>query len=184
MRYLATALLKVGMCVGCVLTSAHVALSGDAASERFAAGAGNAWTFSATPYGWLPFLNGDVTIKGRTVSIDVNPIEVLEDLDAAPWMSYVEARKDRLFLYNDIFYAKLGIDADRARSFDRASINAAADVRVELAIIEAGAAYEIARWRSGGGIKDGAPAHSTALDLVLGARYPGLGHQAGPDDRL
>ena len=48
-----------------------------------------------TPYGWLPFLNGDQTIRGRTVDIDVNPIEVLEHLDAAPWMSYVEATSAR-----------------------------------------------------------------------------------------
>ena len=99
------------------------------------------------PYSWLTFLKGDQAIKGRTVSIDANPIEVLEHLDAAPWMSYVEARRGRLVLYNDIFYAKLRVDADRARSFDRSSLNVAADVKFEQAIIEAGAAYELARWR-------------------------------------
>jgi hypothetical protein len=118
MRYLATALLKLGICVGSVLASGNIALSGDAASTRFAADAANAWTFSVTPYGWLPFLQGHQTVKGRTVSIDANPIEVLEHLDAAPWMSYVEARRGRLAFYNDIFYAKLGVDASRARSFD------------------------------------------------------------------
>lgn len=171
MRYLATALLKLGICVGSVTASANIALSGDAASTRFAADAANAWTFSVTPYGWLPYLQGHQTVRGRTVSIDANPIQVLEHLDAAPWMSYVEARRGRLAFYNDIFYAKLGVDASRARSFDRSSINVAADVQFEQAIIEAGAAYEIGRWHSGGGIKDDAPARFTALDLVLGARY-------------
>ena len=109
--------------------------------------------------------------KGATVDIDVTPIELLENLDAAPWMSYVEARKGRLTFYNDIIYAKAGVDAERARSFDQTSINVAADVNVELAIIEAGATYELARWYYGGGIKDNAPARVTALDLVLGARY-------------
>jgi len=123
------------------------------------------------PYSWLTYLKGDQTVKGRTVSIDANPIEVLEHLDAAPWMSYVEARRGRLVLYNDLFYAKLRIDADRARSLDRSSLNVAADVKFQQAIIEAGAAYELARWRSGGGIKDDAPARFTALDLVMGARY-------------
>ena len=126
---------------------------------------------SATPYSWLTYLKGDQTIRGRTVNIDANPIEVLEHLDVAPWMSYVEARRGRLVLYNDTFYAKLRLDADRARSFNRGSLNVAADVQFEQAIIEAGAAYEIGRWRSGGGIKDDVPARFTALDLVLGARY-------------
>jgi hypothetical protein len=170
MRYLPTLLLKLGICAGCGLAPASIALAGDA-SARLAADSGNAWTISATPYGWLPFLNGDVTIKGRTADIDVTPIEVLEHLDAAPWMSYVEARKGRLSFYNDIVYAKLEADADRARSLDRASLNVAAGANVELAIIEAGATYELARWYYGGGIKDSAPARVTALDLVLGARY-------------
>jgi hypothetical protein len=171
MRYLPTSLLKLGICLGAALAPAGIALGGDTASGRLAADAGNSWMLSATPYGWLPFLNGDVTIKGRTADIDVTPIEVLEHLDAAPWMSYVEARKGRLSFYNDIFYAKLDADADRARSFDRASLNVAADVNIELAIIEAGATYELARWYHGGGIKDSTPARVTALDLVLGARY-------------
>jgi len=169
MRYQATALLKLAVCVGSVLAPANVALGGDPASARLSAD--NAWTLSAMPYSWLTYLKGDQTVKGRTVSIDANPIEVLEHLDAAPWMSYVEARRGRLVLYNDLFYAKLRIDADRARSFDRSSLNVAADVKFQQAIIEAGAAYELARWRSGGGIKDDAPARFTALDLVMGARY-------------
>ena len=171
MRNLATALLKLGVCVGLVSAPANVAFGSDAASMRLSPDASNAWTFSATPYGWLPFLQGDQIIRGRTVDIDANPIEVLEHLDAAPWMSYVEARRGRLVLYNDIFYAKLGIDASRARSFDGSSLSVAANVQFEQAIIEAGAAYELARWASGGGLKDNAPARFTALDLVLGARY-------------
>src|SRR5690606_31891174 len=77
------------------------------------------WTVHATPYGWLPFLNGTSTIRGRTTDIDLNPIDVLEDLDAAPWMSYTELRKGPLVLYNDIFYAKLGASGNgmRARDF-------------------------------------------------------------------
>jgi hypothetical protein len=171
MRYLARALLGLGICVGFAMPPVSVALGGDTMSARFAADAGNTWTFSATPYGWLPYLQGQQTIRGRTVHIYANPIQVLEDLDAAPWMSYVEARRGRLALYNDIFYAKLGVHGSRARSFDQASLDVAADVQFEQAIIEAGAAYEIGRWYSGGGIKDGAPARVTAFDLLAGARY-------------
>ena len=27
----------------------------------------SAWTFTFTPYGWLTALNGDITVKGRSV---------------------------------------------------------------------------------------------------------------------
>ena len=51
------------------------------------------WTLNVTPYAWAPFVQGDVTVKGRTVDIDVNPIELLGHLDAVPFMAYTEARK-------------------------------------------------------------------------------------------
>jgi hypothetical protein len=125
------------------------------------------WTLSFTPYSWLAGLNGDTMVKGRTTDIDVNPFKVLEDLDGVPWMSYAEARNGRLALYNDIFYAPLAVDASGARSFGRATIDAALGVDVEQAIIEAGAAYEIAKWRSGVSVLPG----YTAVDLLAGARY-------------
>jgi hypothetical protein len=170
MRHSTFTSLKLAICVGTILASVNAALGGDVGSGRSSPDA-NSWTFYATPYGWLPFLKGDQTVRGRTVGIDVNPIQVLEHLDAAPWMSYVEARKGPLAIYNDIFYAKLGVAASRARSFDGSSLNVVASVEFEQAVVEAGAAYEIARWRSGGSIKDNAPARFTALDLVVGARY-------------
>jgi len=130
------------------------------------------WILSFTPYSWLSGLNGETTAKGRTTDIDVSPIKVLEHLDGMPWMSYAEARKGRLALYNDIVYAPLAVDAGVARSFDRITLNAALGVDVELTIIEVGAAYEIARWSSGGSIKDSYGfARYTAIDLLAGARY-------------
>src|SRR5262245_2072607 len=133
-----------------------------------------AWTVSVTPYAWLPFLQGAVTVKGRTVDIDVNPFQLLEHLDAVPFMGYAEARKGPLGFYNDIFFAKVGVDGSVSRSVRNLTVGASADVDVELAIIEAGGAFEVARWSagSGGGLKYG-PAFTpyTAVDLLAGARY-------------
>jgi hypothetical protein len=132
------------------------------------------WSISVTPYAWAPFLQGDVTVKGRTVDIDINPIELLGDLVAVPFMAYSEARKGPLVLYNDIFYAKVGADGSVSRSVRGLTVGASADVDVTLAIIEAGGAFEVARWSSGGGggLKD-APGFEryTALDVLAGARY-------------
>jgi hypothetical protein len=118
------------------------------------------WTFTFTPYGWLTALDGQQTVKGRSVDIDVDAFEVLGDLDAPPWMSYSEARRGPLTLYSDSFYAKLGIDGSVSRSIRGLSVNADADVEFKQTILELGAAYEVARWGS-----------ATAVDLLAGARY-------------
>jgi hypothetical protein len=86
------------------------------------------WTLSITPYGWLPFLQGDVTVKGRSVDIDVNPFELLDHLDAVPFMAYSEARKGPLALYNDIFFAKVGVDASVTRAVRGLTVGASADL--------------------------------------------------------
>lgn len=130
------------------------------------------WIISVTPYAWLPFLHGDVTIRGRAADIDVNPREVLENLEAVPWMSYMEARRGRFAFYNDIFYANLGVDVRRARSLGGATLDAALGLDFEQTVVEIGATYEIAKWWSGGAGGDAhAFARSTALDLLVGARY-------------
>ncbi|MCK9912407.1 hypothetical protein MXD81_24850, partial [Microbacteriaceae bacterium K1510] len=45
------------------------------------------WRFQYTPYAWLPWINGDVTVRGRDFSIDQNPAQLLGSLDFA-YMSY------------------------------------------------------------------------------------------------
>jgi hypothetical protein len=125
------------------------------------------WTLSLTPYSWLAGLDGSTTVKGRTTDIDVGAFEVLEHLDGVPWMSYTEARKGRLALYNDIIFAPLSVDASGARSFGRVGLDATLGVDIELIIIEVGAAYEVARWRSGLSFLPG----QTAIDVLAGARY-------------
>ena len=134
----------------------------------------SAWTFTFTPYGWLTALDGEITAKGRSVDVNVDAFEVLGHLDAAPWMSYSEARRGPLTLYSESFYAKLGIDGSVSRSVRGLTVGADADVDFKQTILELGAAYEVARWRSGGGgsIKDANVfERSTAVDVLAGARY-------------
>jgi hypothetical protein len=134
----------------------------------------SAWTVTVTPYLWLPWLQGDVTVKGRTGSLYTNPYEVLEHLERAPWMSYIEARNGPLVLYNDIFYAKLGVNVSGIKTFGSATIVGSASADFSEGVVETGAAYQIAKWLSGtgGSLKDGyAFDRYTAIDLLAGARY-------------
>ncbi|MDP1602686.1 MAG: hypothetical protein Q8M03_05420 [Legionella sp.] len=156
-----------------ICASAMLGAAGTAVGEDLSRGVdpiapASQWRLSFTPYGWLPFLVGNTTVRGRTVAIDVDPIQVVEHLERAPWMSYAEARNGPLAFYNDIFYANLGLTADGVRSRGvhpqiGGTLSAALGLDFEEAVVEVGAAYEVARWSSGAG--------STAIDILGGARY-------------
>ena len=128
------------------------------------------WTVKFTPYAWATYLSGDTTVKGRTADIDVTPIELFEHLDTVPWMSYVEARRGPLAFYNDIVYAKVGVDVGGVRSRGGLTLDASLGLDLSLTIIEVGGTYQIAKWWSGGA-KDSPFAGYTAVDLLAGARY-------------
>ena len=114
-------------------------------------------------------------MKGRTFDINVGPKQIIDHLDTSglpAWMSYVEARRGSLSLFNDIVYVKLKGSADFARVVSRGPVSATfgADIKVdfEQAVVELGGAWEVAKWWSGGQSGSGSPA---ALDLLAGARY-------------
>ena len=128
------------------------------------------WQFTFTTYGWLPWITGGATIKGRPVTVDVSPKDVINALDWSQipaWMSYAEARNGRLALFNDIVYAKLAGSATFARTTGRAGAAALAgriEADYEQAIVEIGAGYEV--WSSGFTATSRA-----AIDLIGGGRY-------------
>ena len=128
------------------------------------------WTFNFTTYGWLPWMSGDVTIKGRSLEVDIAPNQVIDALDWSGlpmWMSYAEARNGRLTLFNDIVYAKLDGSGDFAKSGRAGIATLAGSVKAdyEQATIEVGAAYEV--WAGGPPGSTG----FTGLDVLAGGRY-------------
>jgi hypothetical protein len=128
------------------------------------------WRLSFTPYAWYPWLQGDMTVKGRSINVDVNPIQVLEHLERVPFFGYGEARNGPIALYSDVFYANLGLTGEGVRSRTLASgitgtLSAAVGLDFEEAVVEVGGAYEIMKWDS-----------HTAIDILAGARY---WHQEG-----
>src|SRR5215467_8493561 len=135
---------------------------------------GSQWTVTVTPYAWAPFIQGDATVRERTANIYVNPVELIDHLERMPWMSYIEARRGPLAFYNDIVYANAGIGVDGVRRFGSATIDANLGADFQQTIVEVGAAYQIAKWHSGGSgsLKDGYSFDRyTAIDLIAGARY-------------
>lgn len=71
------------------------------------------WRFSFSPYIWGARLKGDVATlpPAGPVEVDVSFRDILEDLDLA-LMGIGQARKGRIGIWGDVFYAKLSADGD------------------------------------------------------------------------
>ena len=123
------------------------------------------WRLSFTPYAWLTWLDGEQTTRGRSVDVNVNPIQVLGHLERVPFFGYGEARNGPLAVYTDVFYANLGLSGDGVRSRTLApgingTLSAAIGLDFEETVVEVGGAYEVMKWDS-----------RTAIDVLAGARY-------------
>jgi hypothetical protein len=130
----------------------------------------NGWAITVTPYAWAPSFVGDFTIRGYNVNASASFFDLIRDADrVVPAMGYVELQKDRFAVFGDVFYAQLGFARSDTVHFDplaelKITLSAKAKLLTTLAIAQAGAAYEVARWEEGEGAW-------SALDLYAGARY-------------
>ncbi len=158
-------ILAAPVMTGCAVLSPARA---DGVAETPASPPASGWQLSFTPYGWVTWLKGEETVRGRTVDVDVDPIQLIDHLEQVPFMGYTEARNGRLAFYGDVVYANVGLDASsvRSRRLDpliAGSISAALGLDSTLFIGEVGGIYEVAKWPSGTG--------TTAIDVLAGARY-------------
>jgi hypothetical protein len=123
------------------------------------------WSFAFTTYGWVPWMSGNMAIRGREFDVQANPSQILSHLDWSTlpaWMSYAEARNGPIGLFNDIVYANISGSKDFARL---PSSSAGVSVDYEQAIVEFGGTYQV--WSG----RNPALAGSAALDLLAGGRY-------------
>lgn len=74
--------------------------------------ADSGWTYTAAPYFWAAGLSGNTAQFGLPeVHIDSSFGDILDNLDFA-FMAAGEARYDRISIFGDILYTKLGADAN------------------------------------------------------------------------
>ncbi len=136
-----------------------------------ASGTSGGWTVSLTPYVWATFLSGSSTVRGRTVDVDVNPIQVIGHLERVPFFGYGEMRKGPFALYADFMYADLGL-SDGIHTHTPSTVGASLGMNFQQFIAEAGGMYELARLDSGGNLKDPQAVKSfIAIDALAGFRY-------------
>ena len=101
----------------------------------FAAGAQaeEHWTFSVTPYIWLPNVNGTLKYNpppsGGAPEVDTGPNNYLENLSFALMLSG-EARKGRWSIVSDLIYLKFDKEKSNVRDVDfgGSRVNTSADV--------------------------------------------------------
>jgi hypothetical protein len=155
--------------------AAWIAGSGPASASDlgYPPSAPSGWQFSFTPYAWAINVNGDVTARGHTASINEDFFQIVEKSDSLlAWMSYFEARKGRVSLFTDFVWMDLGFpgrfQAQRSpfKRFPNVVVDVAGKAQLDYQsiIIQSGLAYELARWDRGTGAY-------TALDVIGSARY-------------
>lgn len=164
-----------GVVIGLMAGAASPASAADINPYSYSAPTPSGWQFRFTPYAWAPSVNGDVTVRGQTVDIDMSFWDLFDSgssraqLDSlAALMGYLEARNGRWGIYGDVVWGKFdfsgGAVTQRNPIADlNVSAKAKAGLGYEITMAESALTYEVSRW--------GGPGSGTAFDLLGGARY-------------
>ena len=113
-------------------------------------------------------MSGNMSIKGRALDVNAGPSEIFSHLDWSTlpaWMSYAEARRGPIGLFNDIVYSSVSDSKGFAKALPSGDLQANISADYTQATVEFGGAYEI--WAGRNPVLNG----SVALDLVAGGRY-------------
>ena len=124
------------------------------------------WVVSTTPYFWVTFYEGEMTINGQTV--DMSGTSLFDLLDAGdlrfpPLTNYFEARKGRWGGYLDTTLIGLEFGASGISLPGPGPATAAVGLDFTYALVNAGLIYTAAEWAQQNG--------TVAFDLLGGVRY-------------
>jgi opacity protein-like surface antigen len=140
------------------------------------------WRVTVMPYLWALGVNGTNRARGETIGTNLSFIDLLTKVDTPPleFGTRFEARNGPFSVYGDFFWALLrasGSDLALRTPFTGVSLTADATGHLKFtveAILEGGAACELARWSNGG-------ASYTAIDAYAGLRYWNISANVGLD---
>jgi opacity protein-like surface antigen len=127
--------------------------------------AAGGWTFDVAPYLWLPALDGDITVHGRTAPVDVSIgefVETLFDNFQFAALGRVEARRGPFVFTFDLLYLSLEQE-------DTTSLGINTEVDFSQLIVEFGAGYQLGDWRLGR-----RPWPRLSMEVLGGGRYVNL----------
>ena len=106
--------------IGMVLLAAMAAFIFTAPAQAQSATPTNQWTFSITPYLWLPNVNGTLKYSippgaGGSPEVETGPNDYLQNLQAVIMLSG-EARSDRWSVFTDIIYLSFSDEESSVKS--------------------------------------------------------------------
>lgn len=114
------------------------------------------WNLEVTPYLWMMGIDGDVTVGGREVDVDVGFDDVVDRLDIGGGLLVV-AERNRYLAWGQIDY--LSLSSDEADVEDRLAPEGVS-LDTETVLAEAAAGYRVDGWAEG-----------QTFDLLVGVRY-------------
>ncbi len=126
------------------------------------------WRFAFIPYIWITSMNGEMTVRGRTIDIDASFGDILENSDSVfAFNGILSARKGRWGGYLDGTYMKLGTDDSK-----REPSGATVDTTNQLAYFEFGGLYRLGEGVWGADWQEGEQAKGRRwfLDFIAGGR--------------
>lgn len=135
------------------------------------------WSFTITPYLWLPNISGSLKYKLPNIDsspeVETDPDSYLSNLDMA-LMINGEARKGKWSIFTDAIYLDFGAEDSQVKSFGGALVNGSSDLGTKSSL-KGGV------WTLVGGYAVVQDPDAT-LDVIGGFRY--LGIKASTDWKL
>ncbi len=130
------------------------------------------WTFSVTPYLWLPNVNGTLKYSippgaGGSPEVEAGPNDYLQNLQAVIMISG-EARRDRWSVFTDIIYLEFADQESSVTAVDFGGSLVSSSVNVATSSSFRGMAWTLG---TGYAVQTG---QGVALDVFGGLRYFGL----------
>ena len=130
------------------------------------------WTFSITPYLWLPNVNGTLKYSvppgaGGSPDVEAGPNDYLENLQAVIMISG-EVRRDRWSVFTDLIYLDFSDEESSVKSVNFGGSLVSSSLNIATSSSFRGAAWTLG---TGYAVETG---HAVTLDVFGGLRYFGL----------
>jgi hypothetical protein len=129
----------------------------------------SAWSFDGGLYGWVLWLQGDVTARGEDFNVYADPIDLIDALDGPIVMANFNAKRGRFSFFADVVYAEFGLESDFAAEAEPIpALQLKGDGRIgsqlDFGVYQADVFVEVANFA-------GTKGNNTTVELGAGARY-------------
>lgn len=133
----------------------------------------NQWHFLIAPYAWLPWIKGNMTVRGNEANVDATPNDLLKKLDFVLQL-HLEASKGNWAFMADPNYLKFSESVTRSIG-PRGRITIGGDIKLKMKLIDFGTYYKFLNKQV-----SNHPDSSVSLEGLLGGRHVYLKNTISP----